>query len=372
MALIPSESASFPDLLGRGLGASKKSKWRVPDEVAPPISEPLPSKADPVCEEKTAVHPPLFAEEPQSLLVPPPESSPEVPLPPDLTGAGPIDLLAEILPLEAVTAATLAEEAVSLPPVESTATAEVLPVPEAPSPETTIAAVPSSDEVKAFAPTHAPIPIVRIPRSIGTRAAKLNSDLPAPGPVDPAEREDLVTAPAPPNTPLRTPMARLRPRPTLQPRAGLGDDILDSVNFATAPSEPPLSGHLIPQTSSSTVAAPEQSSSGVSVPMAPQYAALQAADAGAVNGEEFQFREEETAESSMQRRRRARLWRFVLWEFCALVIAVVAIMVGLSHRLADDPVAVAAKIVTIVFAIVVAALPVFFYGFPETLPGSNR
>src|SRR3954447_10384313 len=58
MSLIPSESASFPDLLGRGLGASKKSKWRVPhvlDQPAPPppniepLSEPPP--AAPVIEE---------------------------------------------------------------------------------------------------------------------------------------------------------------------------------------------------------------------------------------------------------------------------------------------------------------------------------
>ena len=42
MSLIPSESASFPDLLGRGLGASKKSKWRVPhvlDQPATPAAK---------------------------------------------------------------------------------------------------------------------------------------------------------------------------------------------------------------------------------------------------------------------------------------------------------------------------------------------
>src|SRR6476646_10366154 len=51
MSLIPSESASFSDLLGRGLDASKKSKWRVPHQLdqppAPPKVEPAVAEAAP-------------------------------------------------------------------------------------------------------------------------------------------------------------------------------------------------------------------------------------------------------------------------------------------------------------------------------------
>lgn len=50
MSLIPSESASFPDLLGRGLGASKKSKWREPayTDIDPPLQgkEDIPEELD--------------------------------------------------------------------------------------------------------------------------------------------------------------------------------------------------------------------------------------------------------------------------------------------------------------------------------------
>src|SRR5947209_20416586 len=48
MSLIPSESVSFSDLLGRGLDGSKNSKWRVsPAEekaAVPSLKEPVASK----------------------------------------------------------------------------------------------------------------------------------------------------------------------------------------------------------------------------------------------------------------------------------------------------------------------------------------
>ncbi len=40
MSLIPSESSSFADLLGRGLDGSKKSKWREPFAGPPPVDPP--------------------------------------------------------------------------------------------------------------------------------------------------------------------------------------------------------------------------------------------------------------------------------------------------------------------------------------------
>jgi hypothetical protein len=118
-------------------------------------------------------------------------------------------------------------------------------------------------------------------------------------------------------------------------------------------------------------APPSESQHGIPVPIAPQYAALQFTPAAATDdAEQFEFPEADKGPNAV--RRRARLLHFVLWELFALTVVGLAIMVGLSHRLPDDPVATAAKIVAIVFAIAVAAIPVVLYGLPETLSRSNR
>lgn len=83
MSLIPSESASFPDLLGRRLGASKKSNWRVPavpevEAKAPPVPQPQPAAANPVVQPA----PPQKRIEPQPLPKPAAALPVEAPLPP--------------------------------------------------------------------------------------------------------------------------------------------------------------------------------------------------------------------------------------------------------------------------------------------------
>jgi hypothetical protein len=277
-----------------------------------PIAEPVVSKIEPVSEPEPVAEPPSFTE------------TPPVPAPP-------FETTLEV------------SSAVDLPP-------------DLPLPEPIVPPAPLPEENKVAAPTHAPIPIVRVPRSIANRASKSNPDLPASEPGDSGEQTEQIIAPAPVVPHLRTPLvkSRLRPRPTLQPRVGIGDDIFASTDFGQ------------PEAS-------EVTSSGVVVPIAPQYAALQSAPATAANdAEEFRFPEADTAWPDMERRRRARLWRFILWELVALTIAVLAIMVGLSHRVPNDPVAMVAKIVTIVFAIAVAVIPVVFYGWPKTLPRSDR
>jgi hypothetical protein len=87
--------------------------------------------------------------------------------------------------------------------------------------------------------------------------------------------------------------------------------------------------------------------------------------------EEFGF-PEPASTWPVPRRRRARLLRFALCELFALLVLAVAVMVGLAHRLPEDPVSLMAKIATILSAIAVAVIPIGFYGLPETLPRSNR
>jgi hypothetical protein len=83
MSLIPSESTSFPDLLGRRLGASKKSNWRVPappevEQTPPPkVASPPPPPSSPVLAKPAAAaapHPPL-----PPASTPPPVAAREAP-----------------------------------------------------------------------------------------------------------------------------------------------------------------------------------------------------------------------------------------------------------------------------------------------------
>jgi hypothetical protein len=303
MGLIPSESTSFPDLLGRGLGASKKSKWRLPAEMPLPVSEPQVSKTEATPQPNISAEPPTPAETSAPLLAPS------------------VDPVTEV--------ALLVEPAV---------------------PEPLPAHVPSPEEKEAEAPTHAPIPIVRIPRSIADRARDLNPDLPAPASTDSIIQEGPMMDRAPNLPPLR-PRPRLRPRPTLQPRFETEEPAMDSVE--------PAAEHT------------SETQTGVPVAVAPQYAALQADAAAAGHPEEFGFLESTAATSMIRQRRRARLLRLLLWELFALAVTGVAIKVSLSYRSPNDAVALVAKAVTIGLAIAAVVLPVVFYGLPEKMPAPS-
>ncbi len=161
MSLIPSESASFPDLLGRGLGASRKSKWRDPfgEEAAPPEKAPAPIAAS----KQTA--------------------TPEV--------------------------APRAKESME----------KTRPTPASPPPanRTTPPALAVAPPVEG--PVQSPLPIVRIARSNVNLADEMASSGTS-APVARAGKEKSVTSVRPILPPARTSLAkpRLRPRPTLQPR----------------------------------------------------------------------------------------------------------------------------------------------------------
>lgn len=70
----------------------------------------------------------------------------------------------------------------------------------------------------------------------------------------------------------------------------------------------------------------------------------------------------------LRRRRRAKLIRFFGIEMIALVILIVSVNLALSNRAPDDWVGVLAKAMTIAMAIVMAIVPIIFFGLPETLP----
>lgn len=94
--------------------------------------------------------------------------------------------------------------------------------------------------------------------------------------------------------------------------------------------------------------------------------------ASAHDPEEFGFPEPTVAWPSLLRRRRNRMIRFMGYEIVALAILVVSAVMGIAHRLPDDPLSLVAKIVTIASAVAVVGIPILFYGLPDTLPLSRR
>jgi hypothetical protein len=88
--------------------------------------------------------------------------------------------------------------------------------------------------------------------------------------------------------------------------------------------------------------------------------------------EEFSFPDAELPWPDLRRRRRGKMFRFLIFEFITLILLGGAVLLGLSHRLAEDPLTLVARIVTIASAAIVVILPIIFYGLPETLPQGRR
>ena len=255
MSLMPSESAHFSDLLGRGLDASKKSKWRAPTLQNEGSEANRAAPLDPVAPAQTfqpAVHPPQ--DQVQSAPASPASQWDGAPGP---LSAGPIE--------------------------------GVLPQP-------------FSDAV--FEQAYPPAP---------------NAEA---RPAFPLDANAILAALA--GAPSAAPMAN-------------------------APSAAPMA------------VAPE--------PRPPLH--FQSA-ASAHDPEEFGFPEPTVAWPSLLRRRRNRMIRFMGYEIVALAILVVSAVMGIAHRLPDDPLSLVAKIVTIASAVAVVGIPILFYGLPDTLPTSRR
>ena len=246
MSLMPSESAHFSDLLGRGLDASKKSKWRAPTLKDEGSEENRAAFLDPVPPAQV-VQPAVY--QPQDQVQPAPASSAS-----QWDGApGPL----------------------SAGPIEG-----VLPQP-------------FSNAV--FQQAYPPAP---------------NAEA---RPALPLDASAILAALA--GAPSASPMA-------VAPKPG-----------------PPL--HFQPA-------------------------------ASAHDPEEFGFPEPTVAWPSLRRRRRNRMIRFIGYEIFALAILVVSAVMGIAHRLPDDPLSLVTKIVTIVSAVAVVGIPILFYGLPETMPTNRR
>lgn len=328
MSLIPSESASFPDLLGRGLDASKKSKWRLPaiEDIAPPADAPPP--AAPV---EPASPPSAFDSgngwvENAPSAFPPPMEQPKATFPP--VAANPVE---EFVPQ-------------SVPVVPTTELTSIRPAEDAffETPEPAAA-----NPVEEFV-----CPLDPFGPSAGLSSIRPAADNPV---------EEFV-----------------RPSVPIVPSAGLAA-IRPPEGAFFATSEPAVYFEAV---DSPSLPATGREPVSAAAPVAPQLPAAPAPEtvsplyfqpaASPDEPEEFGFPEADISGPSLQRRRRNRLIRFVLFELVAIAFLVCFALIGLSHRSSDDLLSIVTKILTIASAIAVAGVPILFYGLPETLPRNHR
>jgi hypothetical protein len=350
MSLIPSESASFSDLLGRGLGASRKSKWRQSDE--PPVieAEPPPlKKAAPVPDAPTAREDDVNAT-PAPVSEPPGSAPAEVEEPektpaPSAEHPEPVEKPAPV--------STEPPEDMTPSPPRQTIPALVMTKPVSTEPP------PVSSESER---TYAPIPIVRIVRSAADRqAVKSEAPMASPAVPDSAAVSSTPTILGP-TTSAPLPMPRLRPRPVLHPRSEPArvrepEEHLERADLASAPLPPALEKVKEKE---------KEKASALSVIPAESTDFLPTINTDVT--EDYDFPEPPSVWPLAQRRRRARLVRFVALEVFVLLILAVAVLVGLNFRLSGGSIAPAARIIAIVAAVVAVVVPILFYGIPETLP----
>lgn len=84
------------------------------------------------------------------------------------------------------------------------------------------------------------------------------------------------------------------------------------------------------------------------------------------------IREKPPSLSSLAPRHRVKLVRFIVCEITAMVVLILAMNFGFSHRSSDDSVALFLKILAIAAAVGAAIVPLIFYGLPETLSRRER
>lgn len=337
MSLIPSESASFPDLLGRGLGASKRSKWREshalgqppppppkiepPSETAPPASR-VEEKLDPVASEVTPSMP--LAPDSVGNVEPPPDKAP--PLLPEKM-SGPIG--SELTPI-------------TLPPpakIESVS-------------ETALdagAVKPGNSDLGHLAALLAGPPKIE----------------PSPGVTAPsAEGDERFKPPGPELTPLK-PLSQVEKQ--TPPSDAALEKIPDRLPTTSEKAVPELSA-VARDLNTADTGQPESSTAPVSPgtenPESDTYQDYLAPEI-ATRHEDFEFAEPAAKRPDAQRRARNKFFGFVSCEIVVVALLVVSILFGWSHRLGSGSLAKAGAIVT---AIAVVALPIIFYGFPKTRP----
>ncbi len=361
MSLIPSESSSFADLLGRGLDGSKKSKWREPVPEPPKLPDPPQSPArSPVLKEKSQSQQ-VAGKAPKAPASKKEAKKPLAPLIKKEPVSLPLPVVLEPLP-PAIIEPELKEEPVSplIPPVA------LLPIqePAAPEPVTLIEPLQPLEPVRQEPtikaplviqpedePPRRPIPIVRVARSKQDphgdgrgMAVETNGHDISPSPSSPSPSPAAVVFP--PAAP------RLRPKILMRPR--LEEEQLARQPLAPVPAEQIETPHNF-------------------APISPP---AMSAEPDPIKSDPW---EEEAAWTSERRPRLrfqiqwgSRLVRCLTYEAVAILVLLGAVLVGLAHRAPDDPLNLLTRVLAIGAAIMAALIPVLFYGLPERFPRDPR
>jgi hypothetical protein len=336
MSLIPSESSSFADLLGRGLDGSKKSKWREPVTEPPKLPDPPKSSTRSSALKQKPANGKVEAKKPSAISL----KEEWVPLAVP-AAIGPLE------PLSSVIEPELKED--TLLPLFPQPTN--LPLQAAPAAEPIAPLQPVQQQPMIKAPLviqpedEPPRRSKQDPHGNGrgmiaeTNGHGLSAPPPPPAPPSPA--------PAPIAVPFSSAAPRLRPKPLMRPPTPQ-----PLIQVPPEPVEGPQS--FEPISSSEMAVEPDPAESDPWLP------------------EERAWTSEHLPRRRLQIQWGSRLVRCLTYEAAAILVLIVAVLVGLAHRAPDDPLNLTTRILAIGAAIVAAVIPVLFYGLPDRFPRDPR
>ncbi len=214
------------------------------------------------------------------------------------------------------------------------------PTPQIPPAQVSFA--PPAPESEPEEPVYRPIPIVRRARSAQNPKGE---PAPRPQPLMPV-RSAVPAAP-------HQVEGRVRPNVALKPRA-------EEAATPELPPKPPLPA----------VAAHNGHPAAVQQEPANPSEFIEPND---------EWQEEEWLPPARIRRRRSfnldwnsRFVRFMTYEVAALLVLIISAVLGIRHRLPEDPLSTVTKLLLIAAAVVAAIIPVIFYGLPDRLPRDDR
>ncbi len=430
MSLIPGESASFADLLGRGLDGSKKSKWRasvVGDEQGVPASLKPPGHPSSVsvAEPKKAIEQngvtslkkpaPRNGLSPIKISLKPGKSAAKAKVPgtPAVSKKSRIAAIVSAVSKSAKAVTTTAAPALnketaapSPTPVAKAPVAPIMPpVPAAPvttpiakapvpKPETPVVASPAPP---SLLPNVTPEAIENQPvaRPISPAPIVPPTSTPAPVPKATPPRPIAQSAPSLPATlqPLRLPLDPGGPAHRPIPIVRRARSIQNPKGEPAAPTQPlhaspplhPGEGRPRPN----LIWGPRvDHAAATEFPPTPMVQAAQARDVHVAwppaEQTELSFHQPEDTwdESPIPPRAgwpsrlkggwQSRFVRFLTCECVAIFVLVASALIGMRHRLPDDPLNFFTRVLTIASAVVAVVIPVLFYGLPERLPRGDR
>lgn len=368
MALIPSESYSFPEDFVRTVAHARKS-MRQPLQPLPPPPEPepqpLPENVEPVIIEAPVIEQiqPTIAEEPVVMSMPP-AVEPEAPVVPDepKQPVKPMERPAESKPerffIPSLVPSTLKRKvrwnmraAAEATPASNGDLPDVRPIPGRPE-FTIVRSEPLPPPLKPkpdIRPKISLPPIVPVQKQEAPIAVPepVNEEPPAPLPAMPEPLMEETTAPPP-----VIPGARIVEAPS----ADLVQTLLARALFGSAEPVPTVEG----------VAPPTEP-----VPVSPQTFSPVTFQSGLLFDKvaENPVRQFSEARTAPERKRlSAKVRRFLFWEALAVGTLVPLAIVGLL-RVFQNPVAVLLiDIATIAAAVAATVMPIFFFAAAPSLP----